>query len=403
MLAISPIKSFLCNYDALFVALVINMNVLRFFMGIYETNLALYLIYFLAIIILFSKYIKKIFAILRKEYKIRQIYTGFFFLILYAILSLTWSSNPDGCIVSAMKLLISIVIASLSLCLGIHKIKWVLYYSVLINLIYGAVILAFPARMIRYMNGDVNYLNATLTLGLSATISLSWVLVSFFKKALSLMTAVYAGMVVFFYYILVSFAARGVLLFPPLVILIFIGVNFSKNKLKAIVLLVLSIMIVHFAIDFYINNASQYAVSRMTSLFEETENEDRLSIWTNAIECILDNLWFISGGGVDAFRSYQMIYPHNILIQFLGEYGLWGLFVILNPILFILKKFKQINGYDLTSDSWTSVYGVHAAFIYYFLTFNKSFSLYEGCALYVFMFLCISVIFQLYNNKEIVW
>src|SRR5690606_10923234 len=52
----------------------------------------------------------------------------------------------------------------------------------------------------------------------------------------------------------------------------------------------------------------------------------RLSIWERAIEEAMTGGWF--GHGADSFQKFDttfIVHPHNAIVQFLFEYGFWGL------------------------------------------------------------------------------
>lgn len=385
------IKNQIKNFDTILIALVLNMNVLRFFLGIYETNLLLYCVYLLCIIVLFSKYHRNVRYLLAQNRKLKRLYIGFCFIMAYAFLSLIWCSSDSG-FSSVIKLIIALLIAGLSTSLGVYKAKMVLIYSGVINFIYGMIILLSPDRIDGYMTADVNYLNMTLTLGFIATTCLVCFIASFYEKAISLLTIFMALLTVLFFASLMHFSARGVLLIPPIIAFCVILLEYRSNKVKSGMLLVLLAFILSFAIAYFISNASQLAVSRMTSLFEYTEDEDRLQIWSDALNGIIDNFWFVFGGGVEAFKSQNMIYPHNIFIQYLGEYGIWGLSVLLSFLFLCFKGVVRSIKMPVDSKSRICLYAIMAAFTYYLLTFNKSFSIYEGCPLYLTMTLCFSVV-----------
>ena len=108
------IKSLYNNVDALLVSLVLNMNVLRIFLGIQETSILLYFVYFLTIFDLFAKYRGNLRLYLKNDKIIKGITLFFGYIIIFSIISLTWSSYK-GAITIIAKFTITLILTFLCL------------------------------------------------------------------------------------------------------------------------------------------------------------------------------------------------------------------------------------------------------------------------------------------------
>ena len=386
------IKSLYNNVDALLVSLVLNMNVLRIFLGIQETSILLYFVYFLTIFDLFAKYRGNLRLYLKNDKIIKGITLFFGYIIIFSIISLTWSSYK-GAITIIAKFTITLILTFLCLFLPAKKIRSVFIFFLGINLIYGAFFLTNPDRVYSLLGEDMNYLNTTLTLGCCFSVALVFMVMSFLENKY-LRLVLWAGLSVFFFVALLGFTARGVLLFPP-VIMFFLSLFMGrKHRFKAILLIGLLILLLGFAINVFMSFASDYGASRMLRLFEDTEGEDRIELWSQCTEVMIDKLWYIFGGGVGAFSS-TIFYPHNIFIHILGEFGLIPFCIFLTILYRILKSFIILNKKDqyIYRDS---LYYVVTGILYYLFTFSKSFSLYDALPL----FIMIAFMYPLNKNKN---
>lgn len=198
------------NVESFLVALVMSMNVLRFVLNIYDTNLLLYAIYVITAIVLLFKY--NIGKVLRFSVKIRNIYYLNVAILFFAFVTLPLTFSMDT-ISTLVKFIVSTVIAGLCISIPIKKIKIVLFSIVFINLAYSVLLLLYPDRSDAYMQGDANYLNVTLTIGCALTICLAYFLYTYIMKNSLFGMAVSLSLSVFYFLILIRFAARGVLLF----------------------------------------------------------------------------------------------------------------------------------------------------------------------------------------------
>lgn len=89
---------------------------------------------------------------------------------------------------------------------------------------------------------------------------------------------------------------------------------------------------------------------RILILFEGGDYSMRLSLFSSAIALFLSNVkTFIFGAGINSFPVYigensVGMYPHNIILELLSEYGILGTFLFLSPVAYILLIRKSRLG-----------------------------------------------------------
>lgn len=385
------------NVESFLVALVMSMNILRFMLNIYDTNLLLYAIYVITAIVLLFKY--NIGNVLRFSVKIRNIYYLNVAILFFAFVTLPLTFSMDT-ISTLVKFIVSTVIAGLCISIPIKKIKIVLYLIVFINLAYSVLLLLYPDRSDAYMQGDANYLNVTLTIGCALTICLAYFLYTYIIKNSLFGMAVSLSLSVFYFLILMRFAARGVLLFPPVIVLFLTTLFFKYHKLKTTIFIIILAIGLLFVFNYFMQNASDYVTGRFLRMFEDTEDESRVYVWKKSIGMIFDQYWFVLGGGINAFRENFDFYPHNIFIQYFGELGFLGIFSLIYCVVYVVKEIKSLVLYISRHKESITFICCFAGLLYYFLTFNKSFSIYDACPLQIMFVLTISTVYQLKNNEN---
>ncbi len=383
------------NVESFLVALVMSMNVLRFMLNIYDTNLLLYAIYVITAVVLLFKY--NIGNILKYSVRIRNIYYLNITVLFFAFVTLPLTFSMDT-VSTLVKFIVSTVIAGLCISIPIKKIKSILFSIVFINLAYSILLLLYPERSDTYMQGDANYLNITLTIGCALTICLAYFLHAYIMKSSLFGMVISFSLSAFYFLILITFAARGVLLFPPIIALFLTTLFFRYHKFKTTIFIVIFAIGLVFVFNYFMQNASDYITGRFLRMFEDTEDESRVYIWEKSIGAIFDRYWYAVGGGINAFRENFGFYPHNIFIQYFGELGFLGIFSLIYCVIYIIKEIKSlIFNINRRSESITFIC-CFAGLLYYFLTFNKSFSIYEACPLQIMFVLTISTIYQLKNT-----
>lgn len=376
------------NIDAILVSLVLNVNVLRYFLYIRETNLLLYSIYIFCIIALWYKNKKRLFQLYRKDHIIK-------YDINYWMLLLSLSTITSVVITGELAIFFKFLVASIIglLCIGenIQKSKTIFIWFYAVNVLYGIILLLSPERAISYMKAlDVNYLNITLTLGFCFTISLVEIVQGLYceKKKTMLLASVSS---LFFFLVLMIFAARGVLLFPPLIMLFTAFIKRGRNKRKFFLLLGLMTVMVLCAVEYFLQNMSGFALAHMTRLFDDAGEESRIDLWIQSLDTIVNNLWIFWGAGFNGFGASTTFYPHNIFIQTLGDFGILGLLGFSLILYYVLKRgIKYYTKTSINSSGNLSILCL-AGVLYYLLTFCKSFSMYDSCPLLIMISLCLSV------------
>lgn len=384
--------------DSILVALILNINVLRYFMNIVDTNAILYLLYFVCIVVLFYKN-KNIVTYQYKKNTIIKYYTWYLCgIICY---SLVTSVLFTGELVIFYKFLISILIAIF--CIGFDSLhqKKVLIYFYIINISYGLLVLSSPQRVNSYLAGDVNYLNMTLTLGLCLTISLvGFVTFYYLNKKLVCLFYLIGG--IFFFIVTMFFPARGVLLFPPLIAIYTAYVGRKNNMGKFVIFIVFLIVLILGAYQYFISTASEYALIHMTGLFENTEGESRIVVWKQSWNEIIDNLWIFFGGGLNKFQQEIGFYPHNIYLHILADFGILALVGFIYLTIKVFRCYKEETSvFKINTMSHGFIYRLSfSSFFYYLLTFCKSFSMYDSCPLLIMMSFCLT--FKCFNHGSTV-
>lgn len=175
---------------------------------------------------------------------------------------------------------------------------------------------------------------------------------------------------------------------------------FKYHKLKTTIFIIILAIGLLFVFNYFMQNASDYVTGRFLRMFEDTEDESRVYVWKKSIGMIFDQYWFVLGGGINAFRENFDFYPHNIFIQYFGELGFLGIFSLIYCVVYVVKEIKSLVLYISRHQESITFICCFAGLLYYFLTFNKSFSIYDACPLQIMFVLTISTVYQLKNNEN---
>ena len=151
-----------------------------------------------------------------------------------------------------------------------------------------------------------------------------------------------------------------------IVIMIFFTIEYWHDsllgKLKKVfslfVISVLLLMVSHFIIDLLKATTTFW---RILVLFEGGDESLRLFLFSSAIDLFLLNVKnLFLGAGMNYFPIYigansLGMYPHNIILELLSEYGILGTLLFLSPIAYILllrkSKLGNIYGRNATEKS----------------------------------------------------
>lgn len=368
---------------SILLVVLLNSNVFRFF-GCPDK--AMYGIYIVTFFVLCRKFSSS-FNMLVNRYKVLKTFNLLtLLLVVYAFFTSLIYISLDNIYLSC-KLLLTFLIISYIPALSKQTVFRVIVLSIIANFVYCIYALLNPSRYVNFLEGNSTYLNFTLTIGLSLTISLVLFIYSFVRRSLFLI--ILSGFGVFFFLLcLLQFPARGALLFPPLVAFFIMPFMAKKAKIKGLLIIALFAFAFMYASDYFFNSGSTYAVKHMTDLFENTEDESRIVIWEKCTNVMLSNGWFVLGGGVGAFMRETGAYPHNLFLQMLGEFGFLGFIWIIYFMLISFRCVKKIVK-QIDDENKGLSFCILGSFMYYLLNFMKSFQLYEMLPLLIFFMFCV--------------
>jgi len=113
-------------------------------------------------------------------------------------------------------------------------------------------------------------------------------------------------------------------------------------------------------------------INRLSTLFNADDSSQRIYLFTNAIELFLSS-WktFLFGGGINSFpiyiKSYSLgMYPHNVILELLAEYGIFGFFLFIFPILYVFYK-RKLSGYFIYCESLVEDMVIKMYFVYFWI------------------------------------
>lgn len=372
-------------------AVIISMNGIRYLIGIQESNLVIYGVYFLFIAIGTFRYGLNGGVSYPKDIAVILILSIF----LLALATITSIFRGVSTVIYAAKLMIAFFTAFVIYLMPAEKYRIILNYFSLIMVVYVVSIMLRPVNIDYYLARGSNYLVLTLPIGLFLTIELTKLIYKVYSNRHDKSILIDIFLTVATFYSLTKFAGRGSILFPFWVAIIFVFILGRKHFFKFWGVAIVLGIALYFAYKFFITFASPYIVSRMQNLFNNNYSEDRWLIWANYIETIKTKKWFLFGGGTGASVEVLGYYPHNIYLQLIGEYGLIGLiesiyvtFIVVKKQVFIFLKRERDTNFQLFIE-------LSAGLMYLFMTFMKSFSLFDASILLIFVFMVISLASQM--------
>lgn len=369
------------SYDTFLVTLVLNINALRVLLGVAETNILLYMLYFVTIAVLLAKYNKEIPKMLSNNTSVKRIFFFILYILSFSAISLVWSTY-DNAPVTFLKFLTALFLSFLCLYFPIARIYILKNLFVSFNILYGIYCVLFPSRIFDLYELGLNYLNVTLTLGLSFCITLISFVKAYFENKFKSMI-LWVGLSAFFFFVLTGFLARGVMIFPPIIMFVLTLFMGKKHSVKTLLIVGVLAIVIFFVSQLFMDMVSDYGAARMMRLFEETEDEDRVELWDICYRIMMDNMWYVFGGGIEAFRS-SYFYPHNIFMHILGEFGIVPLSIFVYMLYAIFKNFIS-SQLKFNTNERDALFFVIAGILYYLMTFSKSFSMYDALPLYMMM------------------
>jgi O-antigen ligase len=198
-----------------------------------------------------------------------------------------------------------------------------------------------------------------LLLGPLTAIYIAWIFAQ--KKWLPILFKL--GFILIFIVAIFSTKSVGTIVGLIAAISFFLLVNLPKNLRKKIIITLAMLIVLLSAF------VSQLEI---TTKFKQTSLANRLMLIDISQEYLTQNPWaIITGAGILGFAKYQdevrdplvledLLYPHNIVLNFLFEWGLLGLLGIILIFYAILKKGLTIINSE--SKQWLAI-GILMAFV----------------------------------------
>jgi len=374
---------------ALLLALILNINGLRLFMG-NNVNLFSYALFFLfGLAIAGSHLLQK----RGKPILNRRVAVALAITLVWCGVSIL--VNNGAGFQNFIKFCICIVLAYLAAQLSDEQRLLAVKTSIAISAIYALyTIIDYQLIYNNYVVPNVyNYLDITLPVGLGLSFSMALLLVMKNSKRavfLYVMTSVLQ------LFSLLKYSARGNLMFPLLsaiILLIYTGLTNKKRFLRNMLLIVAAGAVMFIFITQFAND---YLINKLVRLFTSTESEARVGIYEyywdymTGTGSIITGIGFSQSGNIlKAGGFLTMNYPHNFALELVGELGVVGLILI---VLVGLEIFRAEKGWfrifqdDKPDGKQIMVFCfVNAGFLFYIMTFAKSYSIYDGYQFFIFI------------------
>ena len=383
------------DLESLLLALIICINVIKFFLNNFDTNVA-YILYGAFIIVsLYNKH--------KNKAKMYNSFNNLFFwgtMMLFIIFTFLYSFELSTQIMALKFLIIFLTMYCVSF-VNINKVQKVLFYIIIIVLIYSLYILSHFDNSFLFML-STNYLTVTFPIGLSLSISLVYLIINIYenKKINSILLAIVS---VIYFFVLIKFSARGSIIFPILVLLFYI-LLLKKNPIKYMRVLLIVILVAFVGYNLYMNNVSEYDLSRMNRLFTNNSSESRWPLWHSYIDHCLNEGWFITGGGTYSSEKILGYYPHNLYMQICGEFGIIGIITCLIVTFIVIKEQVLAYLFSLKEKEFSNIttifYLISGGLLYLFLVYMKSSSIYDSGVFFIFVSLALNCSSVVKNSKE---
>ena len=122
--------------------------------------------------------------------------------------------------------------------------------------------------------------------------------------------------------------------------------NIRRSHIALISTVVMIVAIIAIAFDL----EKLYAFTRFTDLLKEGDTSDRLFLYSEAIELFLSTpVRFFFGAGMGYYSVYIEnnivgMYPHNLILELLAEYGIVGAVLFLSLPIYLLRLRKKRLG-----------------------------------------------------------
>jgi len=192
--------------------------------------------------------------------------------------------------------------------------------------------------------------------------------------------------------LLLATNTRGIMVSVAAAILLYLFL--AKVKIKKRVLYIsgaVMVMAVILAIQFI---DFEVLFERLLAKQTTKSVDDRLIAYTDSLSIFLK---YPFGIGPDAFKYYSILpYPHNIFLEFLSQYGIFGLFISLYFILTILYMLLLTLKKGIIDLTYVILF---CLFIYFFIETNFSFTLWMHKGMFVFMGLFAGYSYRIRKDK----
>lgn len=398
--------------ECILLALILNMNSIRIVFSGKLGNVIAYSIYMIFILILFIKILKKRHISINKNLMV----ISSFIIVASAFISLLTRGKLEYLSIW-IKFLISILIGINASTFSIKQIKCTFKYIVFTGGIYSIYVLNNISKLNYLMKNapqQMNYLVITLPLGVSLLSALIFI---FFIKEfkIKIICLIFSILLLLG---LLNFQARANLIFPIVILIFLLLISLIKkpsNIIKLALGCLVGVILLRISAQYFDMDKLIY---RVTRLFNDSESEPRIILYSNYWNYINKDFRWILGIGFNesknALASMYMIesYPHNFILEIFGELGVVGLSCCITIIIkscqysisimkWMLKNIKNKNSKKIINkeEKIISCNLVIGCFIFYFLTYCKSYSIYDAYQLFSITGFIVAVYTELFRRN----
>lgn len=182
--------------------------------------------------------------------------------------------------------------------------------------------------------------------------------------------------VLFFWFVVLRINIKSGYLLPAFLILILFGFSIFLNMEKLVIAM---------------QESDIHAINRFSELFQPGDDSRREFLFSKAIEQFTYSFKnFMFGGGMNTFPvftgEYDLgLYPHNIFLELLAEYGVVGFSLFMLPLVYILRlrKIEYGSYIGVTHEDRT----IFMVFLYFFVIYMFTGNLRNSWSFIFIMFL----------------